>query len=33
MCKAGISGYDAPDVSFPWVVGRSKTPGIKVGKD
>ena len=28
MCKAGISGQEAPQVSFPAIVGRSKYENI-----
>lgn len=31
MCKAGISGDDAPRTSFPSIVGRPKVPNIVVG--
>ena len=33
MCKAGISGDDAPRCVFPAVVGQPKMPGIMVGMD
>jgi len=33
MCKAGISGEDAPRASFPSVVGRPKYDNIMVGMD
>jgi actin-related protein len=31
MCKAGLSGDDAPRSSFPSVVGRPKYENIMVG--
>ena len=31
MCKAGLSGDDAPRSSFPAVVGRPKYENIMVG--
>lgn len=33
MCKAGLSGDDAPKTSFPAVVGRAKTQSMMVGMD
>ena len=33
MCKAGLSGDDAPKTSFPSVVGRPKTQSMMVGMD
>jgi actin beta/gamma 1 len=33
MCKAGMSGDDAPRAVFPSIVGRPKMPGIMVGMD
>ena len=31
MCKAGLSGDDAPRTSFPAIVGRAKYENIMVG--
>lgn len=31
MCKAGLSGDDAPRSSFPSIVGRPKYENIMVG--
>ncbi len=31
MCKAGISGDDAPRTSFPSIVGKPKYSNIMVG--
>lgn len=31
MCKAGLSGDDAPKSSFPSIVGRPKYENIMVG--
>ena len=31
MCKAGLSGDDAPRLSFPSIVGRPKYDNIMVG--
>eukprot|EP00419_Tripos_fusus_P063283 CAMPEP_0172927736 /NCGR_PEP_ID=MMETSP1075-20121228/217620_1 /TAXON_ID=2916 /ORGANISM="Ceratium fusus, Strain PA161109" /LENGTH=336 /DNA_ID=CAMNT_0013789005 /DNA_START=42 /DNA_END=1050 /DNA_ORIENTATION=- len=33
MCKAGMSGDDAPRAVFPSIVGRPKMPGVMVGMD
>ena len=33
MCKAGLSGDDAPKASFPSIVGRPKYNNIMVGMD
>ena len=33
MCKAGISGDDAPRSAFPSIIGRPKMPGVMIGLD
>lgn len=33
MCKAGISGEDAPRTSFPSIVGQPKYKTIMMGTD
>jgi len=33
MCKAGLSGEDAPKSSFPSIVGRPKNVSIMIGTD
>ena len=33
MCKAGLSGDDAPRTSFPSIVGRPKYTGVMPGMD
>ena len=33
MCKAGISGEDAPKSVFPALIGRPKYPPIIIGFD
>lgn len=33
MCKAGVSGDDAPRAAFQTIVGRPKMPNIMVGMD
>ena len=33
MCKAGLSGEDAPKCSFPSIVGRPKNVSIMVGTE
>ena len=33
MCKAGVSGDDAPNSSFPSVVGRPKFHNVIVGME